>query len=78
MNLPKRGLGRGLEALLADVSGSGKSKKISPADIKELDGQALQTVYENIQMEKLALLKEAEALKTLIAEFESIIRADLS
>jgi ParB-like chromosome segregation protein Spo0J len=79
MALQKRGLGRGLEALLADFSGLAKSKQVPPVVLKELDEQAAiaAALIEGIEREKLNLLEEAEALQKLIAEFESIIRADL-
>jgi ParB-like chromosome segregation protein Spo0J len=79
MALQKRGLGRGLEALLADFSGLAKAKQVPPVVLKELDEQAAiaAALIEGIEREKLNLLEEAEALQKLIAEFESIIRADL-
>jgi len=35
-------------------------------------------LFKNIQRENLILLEEAEALRQLIIEFESIVRADPS
>ena len=130
MTLKKRGLGRGLEALLADVSAkeekhqsqAGQSGEYQPAkDVgqdgiqsmpvasedcmtetvpdslaafppsmevrsgvgvvaEEVDGRMAMVValFKNIQREHLILQEEAEALRKLIEEFESIVRADLS
>lgn len=97
MNLKKRGLGRGLEALLADDSAkkethppqtkpSADNRSVNdemqskPEIIEAVDGQAGMVValFKNIQRENLLLLEEAEALKRLIEEFESILRADQS
>jgi len=106
MNLRKRGLGRGLEALLADDSAKEKqhpSQTMQPGDhqlakdvelddiqsvpalvdtviAEEADGRAAMVValFKNIQRENLILLEEAEALRQLIIEFESIVRADPS
>lgn len=76
MALIKRGLGRGLETLLADVSSLAGLQQV-PVDIKKVDDQSTQTLIELIEMENHNLLKEAEALRSLIDELESIIRADL-
>lgn len=118
MTFRKRGLGRGLEALLADDSAKEEKqqpqarrsgdyqsvgqneKKAMPAVIG--DGMAstappsmearsgaqadevgdrtaiVVALFKNIQRENLILLEEAEALRKLIEEFESIVRADLS
>ncbi|MDO9049475.1 MAG: hypothetical protein Q7U66_17290 [Methylobacter sp.] len=97
MTLRKRGLGRGLEALLADESAkeqihqsqtvqSGEyqpSKGVGQDEvqvIEEVDDRAAMVValFKNIQRENLILLEEAEALRKLIIEFESIVRADPS
>lgn len=129
MTLKKRGLGRGLEALLADVSAKEEkhqsqamqSGEYQPAkDVgqdgiqsmpvaiddcltetvpdslaafspsvevrsggavtEEVDGRMAMVValFKNIQREHLILQEEAEALRKLIEEFESIVRADLS
>ena len=47
---------------------------------EEVDGRTAMVValFKNIQRENLILLEEAEALRKLIEEFESIVRADLS
>ncbi|MDD5410992.1 MAG: hypothetical protein PHF31_06200 [Methylobacter sp.] len=130
MTLKKRGLGRGLEALLADVSAKEEkhqpqtmqsgdyqpAKDVSQDEVKimpmaiddcmaatasgglatfppstevksgggavseEVDGRMALVValFKNIQREHLILQEEAEVLRKLIEEFESIVRADLS
>lgn len=107
MNLKKRGLGRGLEALLVDVGAKEEqalSETITSADFQpvqdeassapviiaghsateaktaEVDGRTAMVVelFKSIQREHLVLLEEAEVLRKMIDEFESIIRADLS
>jgi hypothetical protein len=86
MTLRKGGLGRGLEALLADDP----SKAESAHQSKDASRDEMRSAYtaeqagamvgsiKNIQKEHRTLLEEAEALKTLMEEFESIVRADLS
>ncbi len=95
MSLKKRGLGRGLEALLADESAREEqlqtthSADYPPA--KEMAQDKLQLIeqaedrsatvlalFKNIQRENRVLLEEAESLRQLIAEFESIVRAGQS
>ena len=107
MTLKKRGLGRGLEALLVDVGAKEEQllpEIIASADFQsvedevlpvpvaiddraaiaiqtgEVDGRTAMVVelFKSIQREHLVLLEEAEALRKIIEEFESIIRADLS
>ncbi|MCK9396569.1 MAG: hypothetical protein M0Q44_13380 [Methylobacter sp.] len=89
MTLRKRGLGRGLEALLADDSGQEENHQpvrdmpqgeAQPAAVAELDKQTAMVVafFKGIQKEHQTLLEEAENLRQLIEDFESIIRADLS
>ncbi|TAN65758.1 MAG: hypothetical protein EPN17_15640 [Methylobacter sp.] len=121
MTLRKRGLGRGLEALLVDVadkeekyppqtSQAGEYRAVkdrhqdeikaapvlvdndmtvvtppflaakSAAQAGEVDGRTAMVVelFKNIQREHLVLLDEAESLRKLIEEFESIVRADLT
>ncbi|HEY8035950.1 MAG TPA: hypothetical protein VIF37_10215 [Methylobacter sp.] len=88
MNFKKRGLGRGLEALLAEDSAKEEThqpaKDVSQSEIQAeiAEEAARQTavmvaLFKNIQKERLALQEEAEALRKLIEEFESIVRADL-
>lgn len=78
MTLQKRGLGRGLEVLLADSS-SLEGLQQEPVAIEKVDNRTVmaQKLIENIQREHVRLLEEAEALKSLLDEFESIIRAEL-
>jgi len=87
MTFKKRGLGRGLEALLADESVKEErhqpvkdmnQAEVQPAVADEEDGRTAMVValFKNIQREHLALLEEAETLRKLIEEFESIVRAD--
>lgn len=89
MNLKKRGLGRGLEALLADDSADEEKDQpvkeahqgeTRPAVAPEIDKQTAMVVafFKSIQKEHHGLLEEAESLRKLIEEFESIVRADLS
>ncbi len=104
MTLKKRGLGRGLEALLVDVSAKDElhQSQAMQADCQtvpdetrsipvnggadagaqagEVDGRTAMVIelFKNIQREHLVLLEEAEALRKMIEEFESIVRADLS
>lgn len=88
MTLKKRGLGRGLEALLADDLANEESQQpikeeyhgeVQSAAV-EVDKQAAMVVafFKGIQKEHHTLLEEAENLRKLIEDFESIIRADLS
>jgi len=89
MSLKKRGLGRGLEALLVDVSTKEEKHQqqtlpidilqrgnhLPPDDINSDELQKLAiTIIETIQNEDLRLLQEAEALKMLIDEFEAMVR----
>jgi hypothetical protein len=86
MTLRKSGLGRGLEALLADAHPKGESAH--PPEVASRDQMrsaytseqvgAMVGLIKNIQREHRSLLEEAEALKALMEEFESIIRADQS
>ncbi len=88
MNFKKRGLGRGLEALLVDVSVKEEKHQLqtlpidtlqrgnhlSPDDMNsdELQNVAIELI-ETIQKENLNLLHEAEVLRTLIDEFEAMV-----
>ncbi|MFZ2169671.1 MAG: hypothetical protein WAW61_08550 [Methylococcaceae bacterium] len=78
MTLQKRGLGRGLEVLLADSSSLGALQQ-EPVVIDKIDDRTAmaQMLIENIQRERVRLLEEVEALKSLLDEFESSIRAEL-
>lgn len=80
MNLKKRGLGRGLEALLADDSANeGKHQSAQevrqgetrPAADLQADKQTAMVVsfFKSVQKEHHALLEEAEDLKKLLEEF---------
>ncbi|MDD2725090.1 MAG: hypothetical protein PHH59_13850 [Methylovulum sp.] len=82
----KRGLGRGLEVLLADTQSMDAlhSTSTNPADANPADpaekgkpAENTQTSNDALRTECLQLLKEAEALRILLLEFELIIRADL-
>ncbi len=89
MTLKKRGLGRGLEALLADDLANEESQQpikeeyhgeVQSTAVVEVDKQAAMVVafFKGIQKEHHTLLEEAENLRKLIEDFESIIRAELS
>ena len=95
MTLKKRGLGRGLEALLADDSAKQeqhRSQNTQSSDYRpakdvtqeqmqaiEADGRSAMVIalFKNIQRENRILLEEAESLRQLIVEFESLVRAGL-
>ncbi|MCX7101136.1 MAG: hypothetical protein NTX38_06495 [Methylobacter sp.] len=95
MILKKRGLGRGLEALLADDSVKKEQHRspvrqaeeiniaVTMAKSEQVEVQTEErsamviALFKNIQKENRLLLEEAESLRQLIAEFESIVRADL-
>jgi predicted nucleic acid-binding Zn-ribbon protein len=78
MTLSKRGLGRGLEVLLADITSLTGIEQASTAS-NNIDDQLAeaQAIIENLQNENHDLLLEIESLKKLLDELESIIRADL-
>ena len=69
MTAQKRGLGRGLEALLIDVPAK-ESVQAAPADIQT----ATAILVKAIQQENANLIQEAEALKALLADFETLVR----
>lgn len=82
MNPKKRGLGRGLEALLTDDSAneqkhqpvkSARQSETQPAVAPEADKQTAMVVafFKSTQKELYALLEEAESLKKLLEEFET-------
>jgi hypothetical protein len=73
------GLGRGLEVLLADtqlmdVAQAASSNKTTD---NAQTPQSAATTEEAFHNERLELLKEAEALRILLLQFELIVRADL-
>ncbi|MDP1774556.1 MAG: hypothetical protein Q8L15_19990 [Methylobacter sp.] len=76
MTIRKHGLGRGLEALLADDSAKHQPAKeahqgeTQPAAGAETDKQTAMVVafFKSIQKEHHALLEEAEGLKKLLDE----------
>jgi hypothetical protein len=89
MNFKKRGLGRGLEALLVDVSVKEEKHQLQTLPIdthqrgnhlypNDMNSDELQNVaielIETIQKENLNLVQEAEALRTLMDEFEAMLR----
>ena len=63
MTAQKRGLGRGLEALLIDVS---------TQEITQLSSTTV--LVKAIQTENANLIKEAEVLKALLDDFETLVR----
>ncbi|WP_045224288.1 hypothetical protein [Methyloterricola oryzae] len=77
----KRGLGRGLEALLTDVlikveaqdGDAGELEHAGPA-LRESGGAGQEIPA--LQQERLALLEEAETLRALIEDLERLARAD--
>lgn len=72
MTIRKHGLGRGLEALLADDSAKQQPVKTQPAVSPEADKQTAMAAafFKSTQKEHRALLEEAESLKKLLEEFE--------
>lgn len=79
MNPKKRGLGRGLEALLADDSANeekhqpvkeARQGETQPAAGAEADKQTAMVLafFKSVQKEHHALLEEAESLKKLLDE----------
>lgn len=74
----KRGLGRGLEVLLADTQplDATQSTSAKPAAAASTP-EVAQTAGVMLHDERLQLLREAEALRILMLEFELIMRADL-
>lgn len=79
MNDRKRGgLGRGLEVLLADTQPF-EATQTAPTNAAEPSAakQATPIPDETLHNERLELLKEAEALRILMLEFELIVRTDL-
>lgn len=68
MTLNKRGLGRGLEVLLADTSIAGGEQTLAPSYVIQST-----ELSHHLQQEKTSLLFEAEALLELINEIEASI-----
>ena len=89
MTLKKRGLGRGLEALLVDVA-AGEDRQ--PADASQQRGRHLSSdamnaddsrktadpeplaLIETLKQENLMLLQEVAVLRQLLDEFETMVR----
>jgi hypothetical protein len=65
MSLKKRGLGRGLELLLADTENNNE------------DDKAAAQFMASLNQERQNLLQEAEAVKDFLEQLEEIIRAGL-
>ncbi|MCX7068704.1 MAG: hypothetical protein NTW85_13580 [Methylococcales bacterium] len=63
MTAQKRGLGRGLEALLVDVS-TQETAQLSSTSV----------LVKAIQTENANLIKEADVLKALLEDFETLVR----
>jgi hypothetical protein len=76
MSFIKRGLGRGLEVLLADTTSLAGTDQASANDMDDRLVVA-QTLIENLQNENQELRSEVEVLRTLLVELESMIRANL-
>ncbi len=83
MTAQKRGLGRGLEALLVDVSTPIRAKKEvvqlpqsepSPALADDHTVITAVALIKAIQKENANLVKEVEALKDLLDDFEALVR----
>jgi hypothetical protein len=77
MTAQKRGLGRGLEALLVDVAKPVRTNEVAPLSPKLSDDQtviATIALMKAIQKENANLVKEVEALKDLLNDFEVLVR----
>lgn len=76
MTTQKRGLGRGLEALLVDVSAPVSSitrrAKTQPNDDNAII--SVVALMKAIQKENANLIKEVEALKELLEDFEVLVQ----
>jgi hypothetical protein len=77
MNDRKRGgLGRGLEVLLADTeSMEALQHQAIAQNVSQM--QPAPAIASDMGNERAQLLKEAEALRILMLEFELLVRADL-
>lgn len=77
MNDRKRGgLGRGLEVLLADTE-SMEALQHQATVQNPSQTQPTPAIRADMGDERMQLLKEAEALRILMLEFELLVRADL-
>lgn len=84
MTAQKRGLGRGLEALLVDVTTHVKAKEAvqfpqtppntRPALLDDHAVIAAIALIKAIQKENANLVKEVEALKDLLDDFEALVQ----
>jgi hypothetical protein len=75
MTAQKRGLGRGLEALLVDVAKPARAKESVPTTHTTLaDDHAAIALMKAIQKENANLIKEVEALKDLLDDFEALVQ----
>lgn len=64
MNTQKRGLGRGLEALLIDVNQKEAEEQFNSTAL----------LVKVIQTENANLIREAENLKAMLDDFETLVR----
>lgn len=64
MNTQKRGLGRGLEALLVDVTHNDTEEQFNSTAL----------LVKVIQTENANLIREAENLKVMLDDFEMLVR----
>ena len=76
MSFIKRGLGRGLEVLLADTSSLAGTEQASANDMDDRLVEA-QALIENLQKENRELMSEVETLRNLLVDLESMIKANL-
>lgn len=85
MSLKKRGLGRGLEALLSDVlvkverDEDGAQDRLRGTQAHQVPADSLAQIADvgmKLQDARRDLLEEAQALKTLIEDLEQNLRAD--
>lgn len=78
MTAQKRGLGRGLEALLVDVSKpvvlKDSVQRPIPTIADEQTVIAAVSLMKAIQKENANLMKEVEALKELLDDFETLVQ----
>ncbi|CAG1022071.1 hypothetical protein DOJK_01420 [Patescibacteria group bacterium] len=64
MTTQKRGLGRGLEALLVDVNNKETEEQFNSTAL----------LVKVIQTENANLIREAETLKAMLDDFETLVR----